>query len=133
MKNKLILTLLAFFLILVKGNGQEVMTINGDTIVAITPADVITINSIITDYEWLKKETAVLDSIIKCDSLMLDVKDSIIEMQSIRESIKDEYYQKQINSLIQENIGLKISSKKTWLDTAGPLGLLVGLLIGIFL
>lgn len=105
---------------------------NKDTIVAITPKDVKTINTIIVGYEWRGKEIQALDSLVKKDSLLLATKDSLLATQLVREKKKEDYYIEQAKALATENATLK-KKKKVGVRTAGGIGLLVGLLIGLIL
>ena len=129
--NKMVAILLAFLSFL-PVQGQEIMVVNKDTIVAITPKDVKTINTIIVGYEWRGKEIQALDSLVKKDSLLLATKDSLLATQLVREKKKEDYYIEQAKALATENATLK-KKKKVGVRTAGGIGLLVGLLIGLIL
>ena len=129
--SKMVAILLAFLSFL-PVQGQEIMVVNKDTIVAITPKDVKTINTIIVGYEWRGKEIQALDSLVKKDSLLLATKDSLLATQLVREKKKEDYYIEQAKALATENATLK-KKKKVGVRTAGGIGLLVGLLIGLIL
>ena len=75
---KVILVISLVFFFGETSRAQRVMTVNGDTIVAITPRNLRTINGILVDYEAIKKQVSLKDSIISLDSVMLVRKDSII-------------------------------------------------------
>ena len=76
--SKFVVVLLAFISFSLSINSQEVMVINKDTVITITPKNLKTINGIITSFEWQKKEITTLDSIIKKDSVLLETKDSLL-------------------------------------------------------
>ena len=61
---KHIITIIALlFLILPGAQGQRKIIVDGDTLVAITPANLGTINSLLEDRHWLQKEVFWRDSL----------------------------------------------------------------------
>ena len=130
--SKFVVVLLAFISFSLSINSQEVMVINKDTVITITPKNLKTINGIIPSFEWQKKEITTLDSIIKKDSVLLETKDSLLSTQLIREKKKEDFYVNQAKALASENATLK-KKKKVGVRNAAGLGLIIGLLFGILL
>ena len=93
---KIISLLLGFFLITSMAWGQKKIVLEGDTLIAITPKELVTVNKIIVDLEHTKKQVALQDTMIRLDSLELCMKDSIIETQRIKEVKLNSYWNDQI-------------------------------------
>lgn len=143
MKSKKIFILIVFlFSFTFLGNAQEKVVINGDTLIQITPKNLSTINGIIEEFEWTKKENSLLREAAKIDSTRLCLKDSIIVAQEEREKKKEAYYIEQATQLATENVNLsnqndklatenKKAKKKAWF--AGGAGGILGIIIGILI
>ena len=125
---KIISLLLGFFLITSMAWGQKKIVLEGDTLIAITPKELVTVNKIIVDLEHTKKQVALQDTMIRLDSLELCMKDSIIETQRIKEVKLNFYWNDQITME-------KKKRKKSifWSSGIGvTVGLILGLCIGVF-
>lgn len=130
MKTKILITILfAFLFSLHQARAQKKMVIDQDTVVVITPKNLSTINGMLEERVWLKKEVSLKDSLLIVDSLALNNKDSLIVGYQRREAKKEEYYIEQAKSL--KDSLKKEKTKRTFFSAAG--GLLVGLLIGLLL
>ena len=124
------------------GNAQEKVVMNGDTLIQITPKHLSTINGIIENFEWTKKENNLLKEAARIDSTRLALKDSIIVVQEQREKKKEAYYIEQATQLATQNVTLsnqneklatenKKAKKKAWF--AGGAGGILGIIIGILI
>lgn len=125
---KIISLLLGFSLITSMAWGQKKIVLEGDTLIAITPKELVTVNKIIVDLEHTKKQVALQDTMIRLDSLELCMKDSIIETQRIKEVKLNSYWNDQITME-------KKKRKKSifWSSGIGvTVGLILGLCIGVF-
>lgn len=125
---KIISLLLGFFLITSMAWGQKKIVLEGDTLITITPKELVTVNKIIVDLEHTKKQVALQDTMIRLDSLELCMKDSIIETQRIKEVKLNSYWNDQITME-------KKKRKKSifWSSGIGvTVGLILGLCIGVF-
>ena len=125
---KIISLLLGFFLITSMAWGQKKIVLEGDTLIAITAKELVTVNKIIVDLEHTKKQVALQDTMIRLDSLELCMKDSIIETQRIKEVKLNSYWNDQITME-------KKKRKKSifWSSGIGvTVGLILGLCIGVF-
>lgn len=114
--------------------AQKKILINNDTVVAITPKELSTVNKIIESYEWSKKEIILKDSLIQLDSVNIATQDSLIAELKLREKKKEDFYINQSLLLKQEQERLKKEfKKKTILGIGGGtlIGALVGILVGI--
>ena len=90
--------------------SQEIIEYNGDTLVAITQKDLVTINSIIVDYEYTQKELGYYKNLSLVDSVLLCAKDSIIFEKDLMFKKKEDYYLN-LNNDIQAS--LKRERKKS--------------------
>ena len=115
----LILSLVFFFG--ETSRAQKVMKIDGDTIVAITPKNLRTINGILVDYEAIKKQGLLKDSIISLDSVMLEKKDSII------------LFQNKEKELMVREFDLEMKKQKKNIILGGGIGVIIGILMGLLL
>ena len=123
---KHIITIIALlFLILPGAQGQRKIIVDGDTLVAITPTNLGTINSLLEDRHWLQKEVFWRDSLNRIDSVDLAVKDSTIATLYRREALKEELYKSELRVAKKKNL------KKNALFGGG--GLLLCLLLGLLL
>lgn len=121
----------SFFLFNIQeASAQEVITYKGDTVVIITPRQLITINSVMTDYEQLLKQTKIYKDLIK------QLEEKSVELLKITETqeekcrIEREILEKQIKDT--EKALQKSKKNKTLITTvlgsttlAGILGLLL--------
>lgn len=118
---KMILIMSLVFFFGETSRAQKVMTVNGDTIVAITPKNLRTINGILVDYEAIKKQGSLKDSIISLDSVMLVRKDSII------------LFKDKEKELMVREFDLKMKKQKRNIFIGGGIGILVGILTGLLI
>lgn len=121
----------SFFLFNIQeASAQEVITYKGDTVIVITPKQLITINSVMADYEQLLKQTKVYKNLIKQQEEKSLELLKITELQEEKCRIEREILEKQIKDA---ELALKKSKKsKTLITTvlgsttlAGILGLLL--------
>lgn len=132
MKTKMMIAFLLAFLFIIPGQAQEKLELNGDTVIVISPKDLQTINGIIVDWEWLKKEVALKDSLLLADSVLIEIKDSTIVGIEAREKKKEEWYIENGQKMTKENAKLK-RQKKTNAFLGGGIGAIIGILIGLLL
>ena len=119
---KIISLLLGFFLITSMAWGQKKIVLEGDTLIAITPKELVTVNKIIVDLEHTKKQVALQDTMIRLDSLELCMKDSIIETQRIKEV--------KLNSYWNDQITMEKKKRKKSIFWSSGIGITVGLILG---
>ena len=120
---KIISLLLGFFLITSMAWGQKKIVLEGDTLIAITPRELVTVNKIIVDLEHTKKQVALQDTMIRLDSLELCMKDSIIETQRIKEV--------KLNSYWNDQITMEKKKRKKSIFWSSGIGITVGLILGL--
>lgn len=100
-----------FFFIALPINAQRKVVIDKDTLVAITPKDLRTINGIIVDFEHTKELLSVKDTLLKLDSL---------HISNLEENLR----------LIEKREKIKVRKKSLFYGISGTiLGLVIGLLI----
>jgi hypothetical protein len=90
MKKFILFVILLF--VSVVSYSQQIIEYKGDTLVAITQKDLITINSVIVDYEYTQKELDYYKQLSKVDSATIRAKDSIIVEKDIMFRKKENYY-----------------------------------------
>ena len=120
---KIISLLLGFFLITSMAWGQKKIVLEGDTLIAITPKELVIVNKIIVDLEHTKKQVALQDTMIRLDSLELCMKDSIIETQRIKEV--------KLNSYWNDQITMEKKKRKKSIFWSSGIGITVGLILGL--
>lgn len=120
---KIISLLLGFFLITSMAWGQKKIILEGDTLIAITPKELVTVNKIIVDLEHTKKQVALQDTMMRLDSLELCMKDSIIETQRIKEV--------KLNSYWNDQITMEKKKRKKSIFWSSGIGITVGLILGL--
>lgn len=127
----LVMLWVSFFLFNIQeASAQEVITYKGDTVIVITPKQLITINSVMADYEQLLKQTKVYKDLIKQQEEKSLELLKITELQEEKCRIEREILEKQIKDA---ELALKKCKKsKTLITTvlgsttlAGILGLLL--------
>lgn len=101
MKKYILLVIL--MLVSLASFSQEIIEYNGDTLIAITPKDLGTINSIIVDYELTQKELNLYKELSVVDSVTICAKDSIIREKDLILRKKEDYYI-ELNNSIQANL-----------------------------
>ena len=114
--------------------AQKKILLDKDTMIAITPRELGTVNKIIESYEWSKKEIILKDSLIKLDSANIAIQDSLISELKLREKKKEDFYINQSILFKQEQERLKKELKKKTIFGIGTgtiIGALVGILIGV--
>jgi hypothetical protein len=114
--------------------AQKKILLDKDTMIAITPRELGTVNKIIESYEWSKKEIILKDSLIKLDSANIAIQDSLILELKLREKKKEDFYINQSILFKQEQERLKKELKKKTIFGIGTgtiIGALVGILIGV--
>lgn len=114
--------------------AQKKILLDKDTMIAITPRELGTVNKIIESYEWSKKEILLKDSLIKLDSVNIATQDSLILELKLREKKKEDFYINQSILFKQEQERLKKELKKKTIFGIGTgtiIGALVGILIGV--
>lgn len=105
--------------------SQRILEYNGDTLIAITPKNLATINAMITERNYLEKEVKILSKTVELQ------KATIIDQKEI---IKTEGESK---SILEEKHSLKIKEqaytwrKKTirWSCISAGIGLVIGIII----
>ena len=90
MKKFILFVILLF--VSVVSYSQQIIEYKGDTLVAITQEDLITINSVIVDYEYTQKELGYYKHLSKVDSATIKAMDSIIVEKDIMFKKKENYY-----------------------------------------
>ena len=90
MKKFILFVILLF--VSVVSYSQQIIEYKGDTLVAITQKDLITINSVIVDYEYTQKELGYYKQLSKVDSATIRAMDSIIVEKDIMFKKKENYY-----------------------------------------
>lgn len=114
--------------------AQKKILLDKDTMIAITPRELGTVNKIIESYEWSKKEILLKDSLIKLDSVNIAIQDSLIFELKLREKKKENFYINQSILFKQEQERLRKEYKKKTIFGIGTgtlIGALVGILIGV--
>lgn len=129
--NNLIALLVLLFFIPLYSYGQEIIELEGDTMVTISQGQLKTINSIIVDKEYTSKENILLDSLVL-------QKDSVISILTKNYEIKDSIVSRYLRVIdFQEDRidGLEKSIKKEkirkvgWGIGGGIVGIILGILV----
>lgn len=129
--NNLIALLVLLFFIPLYSYGQEIIELEGDTMVTISQGQLKTINSVIIDREYTSKENILLDSLVL-------QKDSVISILTKKYEMKDSIVSRYIRVIdFQEDRinGLEKSIKKEkirkvgWGIGGGIVGIILGILI----
>lgn len=103
MKKYILLVILMITSIL--SYSQEVIEYKGDTLVAITPQNLKTINTIITEYEFTKEELNLYKQSSFADSVLIKSLNGIIQE-------KDSMIDKKINYYTEINKSLEVIIEK---------------------
>ena len=129
--NNLIALLVLLFFIPLYSYGQEIIELEGDTMVTISQGQLKTINSFIVDKEYTSKENILLDSLVL-------QKDSVISILTKKYEIKDSIVSRYLRVIdFQEDRidGLEKSIKKEkirkvgWGIGGGIVGIILGILV----
>lgn len=120
-----LLYLLVFSFLIVK--GQEIIEHKGDTLIAISPTDLRTINCIIIDFENTKDQLDLYKRIVKEDSLLINNKDSILVVQSQIMTKKENYYINTAMSL-QNDLKKEKKKRKIWTGILSGVAAVLGIL-----
>lgn len=91
--------LLVFILVSSFLRSQEVIEYRGDTLISISPKDLVTINTVFTKYNFVKKELDLYKSLHSVDSALILTKDSILESTKSVYLEKEDYYVRSIETL----------------------------------
>lgn len=91
--------LLVFILVSSFLRSQEVIEYRGDTLISISPKDLVTINTVFTKYSFVKKELDLYKSLHLVDSALILTKDSILESTKSVYLEKEDYYMRSIETL----------------------------------
>jgi hypothetical protein len=91
------------FVTILSSYSQEIIEYKGDTLIAITQKDLVTINSIIVDYEYTQKELDYYKDLSVVDSALICAKDSIILEKDLILKKKEDYYI-DLNNSIQASL-----------------------------
>lgn len=91
--------LLVFILVSSFLRSQEVIEYRGDTLISISPKDLVTINTVFTKYNFVKKELDLYKSLHSVDSVLILTKDSILESTKSVYLEKEDYYMRSIETL----------------------------------
>lgn len=91
--------LLVFILVSSFLRSQEVIEYRGDTLISISPKDLVTINTVFTKYSFVKKELDLYKSLHSVDSVLILTKDSILESTKLVYLEKEDYYMRSIETL----------------------------------
>ncbi len=91
--------LLVFILVSSFLRSQEVIEYRGDTLISISPKDLVTINTVFTKYSFVKKELDLYKSLHSVDSVLILTKDSILESTKSVYLEKEDYYMRSIETL----------------------------------
>ena len=83
---KYILLVILFFIAIFNSYSQEIIEYKGDTVIAITPQDLRTINTIIVEYECNLKELDLRKQQNLVDSALIVAKDSNYSSKNIKET-----------------------------------------------
>ena len=109
MKYILLLMMLLFPVI---SYSQTLVEYKGDTVIAITPEDLVKINTLFVSYDFLKSELGIYKTLYSNNASLLIMKDSLL-------SIKDDMIEKQIRyyedftNNLQETLKREKKKRKT--------------------
>lgn len=120
-------------LLLLRGDsnayGQRIIEYDGDTLVALTLENVHTVNSIITEREYLIEEVSVLSELNEVkDTMILELEELVEYGQNIIKTEKE----KHSLEIQEQSIALKKEKRKAIFSYSG-LSLGLGFLLGIIL
>lgn len=115
-KNKkyIICVLLVFFFSLPTLYCQEIMEISGDTLITLTPTQLGTLNSILSEHGSLKREIAILDSLTAQQDTLVSVLEQKIETQDQIVAAKTGIIREQDAELQRLGQKMKTQRKKGW-------------------
>ena len=105
--------------------GQRIIEYKGDTLIAITPQNVTTINSIIVERNYLEKEVLILNdlnnlkdsTIWKQNQIITTAEESILQLKKRNELV------------IQEQAYTQKRKIGTWSGISAGIGFLLGILL----
>lgn len=119
------LCLLVFSFSIIK--GQEIIEHNGDTLIAISPTNLKTINCIIVDFENTKDQLELYKQLTIQDSLLINEKDSIIAVQD-KLMVKKENYYIETATQLKESLKKEKKKRKIWTGILGGVAAILGIL-----
>lgn len=111
--------------------SQEIITYKGDTLIALSPKDVKTINAVFVEHGYFKKEIELYKKSFLVDSALISYQDSIIRAKDIIIDKKDLYFTDLVRDLettISEE-RKKYRRVKTLLGTTGAVSVIFGIII----
>ena len=123
----LILTLISW----VNSFSQEIITYKGDTLVALSPEKIRTINAVFVEHDYFKKEIELYKKSFSVDSALISYQDSIIRVKDIIIDKKDSYFTDLVRDLettISEE-RKKYRLTRTLLGTTGTISVIFGIII----
>lgn len=123
----LILTLISW----VNSFSQEIITYKGDTLVALSPEKIRTINAVFVEHDYFKKEIELYKKSFLVDSALISYQDSIIRVKDIIIDKKDSYFTDLVRDLettISEE-RKKYRLTRTLLGTTGTISVIFGIII----
>lgn len=123
----LILTLISW----VNSFSQEIITYKGDTLVALSPEKIRTINAVFVEHGYFKKEIELYKKSFLVDSALISYQDSIIRVKDIIIDKKDLYFTDLVRDLettISEE-RKKYRLTRTLLRTTGAVSVIFGIII----
>lgn len=129
--NNLIAILVLLFFIPLYSYGQEIIELEGDTMVTISQGQLKTINSIIVDKEYTSKENILLDSLVL-------QKDSVISILTKKYEIKDSIVSRYLRVIdfqedridgLEKSIEKEKIRKVGWGIGGGIVGIILGILV----
>lgn len=111
--------------------SQEIITHNGDTLVALSHKDVKIINTVFVEHDYFKKEIELYKKSFLVDSALISYQDSVIRVKDIIINKKDSYFTdlvKNLETTIDEE-RKKYRRVKTLLGTTGTMSVIFGIII----
>lgn len=121
----ILITILLFFNYNSSVLGQKIIEYKGDTLIVITPQNVATMNSIIVERNYLKKEVSILNDLNSLKDSTIQKQEQVIlitEESLLQTRIKNEL-------VIQEQVYEWKKKVHTWSGISVSIGLILGILI----
>ena len=109
MKYILLLMMLLFPVI---SYSQTLVEYKGDTVIAITPEDLVKINTLFVSYDFLKRELGIYKTLYSNNASLLIMKDSLLSIKDDMIEKQTRYYEDFTNNL-QETLKREKKKRKT--------------------